>query len=83
VCSSLRRANKIVLAALGFGLIVIGVILLIIGLLGFNQVYNCPANGCGPEVESMIFRARVSFYSGIVLIAAGILLLFATWRLKP
>ena len=79
----LQRDSKITLQILGSGLIIIGVILLVIGTIGLNQVYHCPINGCGPEVESRIFWERVSFYSGIAFIAAGIILLFVARRMKP
>ena len=79
-----RRVNKFTLQTLGFALIVIGIVLLIAGIIGQNTPTFCPVNGCPPDVLWRIYGPSIiSFYSGIALIAVGIILLFVSRRMKP
>jgi hypothetical protein len=78
-----HRFDKYVLQTLGFGLIAIGVILLIISILTGGPE-SCPPNGCVPEVFLWYDVVRgVAFFSSIAFIALGIILLIAARRMKP
>ncbi|OLE90965.1 MAG: hypothetical protein AUF79_07455 [Crenarchaeota archaeon 13_1_20CM_2_51_8] len=58
--------------------------MLILGIIGQNTPTNCPPNGCPPDVLWRIYGPSIiSFYSGIALIAVGIILLFVARRMKP
>jgi uncharacterized membrane protein len=80
----LRQVDKNTLQTLGFGLIIVGVLLLMIGIIGQNTPTNCPVNGCPPDVLWRIYGPSIiSLYSGMALIAVGIILLFVARRMKP
>jgi hypothetical protein len=68
---------------LGFGLIVIGVILLLISVLTSGPE-SCPANGCVPGEFLWYNVVRdAAFFSSISFIALGIILLIVARRMKP
>jgi thiosulfate reductase cytochrome b subunit len=80
----LRRFDKYVLQTLGFGLIVIGDILLIVGIFTLGMPEHCPANGCVPGAFFWIdLMSSVTFFSGITFIAIGIVLIIVARRMKP
>ena len=79
----LPRFYKYTLQTLGFGLIAIGVILLLVSVL-IGGPESCPATGCVPGVFLWYDVVRaVAFYSSIAFIAIGIILLIAARRMKP
>src|SRR5260370_40453989 len=79
----LQRFDKYTLQTLGFGLIAIGVILLIISVLAGGPE-SCPATGCVPGVFLWYDVVRAAaFFSSIAFIALGILLVIVARRLKP
>ena len=77
------RPDKYTLQALGFGLVVIGAILLLVSLLTGGPE-SCPATGCVPGVFLWYDVVRaVAFFSSIAFIALGIILLVVASRLEP
>ena len=79
----MQRFDKYTLQTLGFGLIAIGVILLIISVLARGPE-SCPATGCVPGAFLWYDVVRaVAFFSSIAFIALGILLLIVARRMNP
>jgi hypothetical protein len=79
----LQRFDKYTLQTLGFGLIAIGVILLIINILTGGPE-SCSPNGCVPGGFLWYDVVRgVAFFSSIAFIALGIMLLIVARRMKP
>jgi thiosulfate reductase cytochrome b subunit len=79
----LRRFDKYTIQTLAFGLVVIGVILLLISVLTGGPE-SCPANGCVPGEFLWYNVVRdAAFFSSIAFIALGIILLIVARRTKP
>jgi len=80
------RSRKAVLPGLGMGLIVSGFVLLVWGL-SIGYFTSCPANGCPPltgsQWWSLFWPDVVADILGIVCMAAGLVILIESWRLKP
>jgi hypothetical protein len=79
----LERFDKYTLQTLGFGLIAIGVILLLVSVLTGGPE-SCPATGCVPGVFLWYDIVRdAAFFSSTTFIVSGITLLIVARRLKP
>jgi hypothetical protein len=79
---ALQRFDKYTIQTFGFTLIVIGVFPLFFGLQG--SWTTCPPTGCPPSVISRLYwQSTISFFSGIMLVTIGIILLIAARRIKP
>jgi hypothetical protein len=80
------RSRKAVLPGLGMGLIVSGFALLVWGL-SIGYFTSCPAGGCPPltgsEWWSLFWPDVVADILGVVCMAAGSVILIASWRLNP
>jgi uncharacterized membrane protein len=79
-----KRSDEYAIQALGFALIVIGILLFILGLLG-GGYQSCPSvrPGFGCSVPWYWWIPGASFVSGIGLIIVGIILLVLARRIKP
>ena len=80
------RSRSAALPGLGMGLIVSGFALLVWGLsIGYFTM--CPAVGCPPltgsQWWSLFWPDVVADILGIVCMAAGLVILITSWRLKP
>ena len=80
------RSRNAVLPGLGMGLIVSGFALLVWGL-SIGYFTSCPANGCPPltgsQWWSLFWPDVVADILGIICMAAGLVILINSWRLKP
>ena len=80
------RSRNAVLPGLGMGLIVSGFALLVWGL-SIGYFTSCPANGCPPltgsQWWSLFWPDMVADILGIVCMAAGLVILITSWRMKP
>jgi hypothetical protein len=81
----MQRFDKYTVQTLGFALIVIGILLFMIGLLaGPQQGVACPVSGCPPTpLPWYWWIPSASFFSGIGLTIAGIILLIVAHSMKP
>ena len=80
----MKRLDKYTVQALGFALIVIGILLFILGLLAppyTSSLAPCAYPGC--PLPWYWWIPGASFTSGIGLITAGIILLILARRMKP
>ncbi|OLD13492.1 MAG: hypothetical protein AUI97_04105 [Crenarchaeota archaeon 13_1_40CM_3_52_17] len=79
----MRRLDKYTLQTLGFGLTVIGLILLFISILTGGPE-SCPATGCVPGVFLWYDIVRdAAFFLSIAFIVLGIVMTIASRRMKP
>ena len=76
------RFDKFALQTLGFGLTVIGLILLFISVLTGGPE-SCPATGCVPGVFFWYFVVRdAAFFLSLAFIVLGIVLIIVARRMK-
>jgi hypothetical protein len=82
---ALQRFDKYTIQTLGFGLIVIGIFLFMLGLIGGPELSTyCPVNGCPPvSLPWYSWVPTASFFSGIALVVVGIVLLIVARGMKP
>jgi hypothetical protein len=77
-----RALDKNATQAPGFVLIIVGMFPLILGVIG-SSMTTCPPTGCPPSVISRLGWQNTSlFFSGIVLVALGIISLLKARRAR-